>query len=98
MKFWEKAHKEIQAVDLFMIVMTPVWSILAALNFSKVLEANLWFFHFAFGAAWVLWAAGLHTRWKRTGPELEQMAKEVRGCYRSNRNDARSPLYSRDHF
>ncbi|WP_041533020.1 hypothetical protein [Pelobacter propionicus] len=96
MTFMEKAHKEIQMIDLFMIIMTVVWSIVLVLNIGGVIDANLWGIHFVFGAYWFLWAAGLHTRWNRTGLELEQMAKEVNCCYLFDRNDASSPLYSHD--
>ncbi len=95
MTFWEKAHKEIQFVDIVMIVLTPVWSIIAGLNFLNIIDANLWIFHFAFGACWTLWAAGFHTRWKRTGLELERMAKEVWCCYRTDPHDRTSPHYRR---
>lgn len=89
MTFWEKAHTEIQFVDLVMIVLTPVWSIIAGLNFLKIIDANLWIFHFAFGACWTLWAVGFHTRWKRTGLELERMAKEARfHCHIDDRTSA----------
>lgn len=81
MTFLEKIHKEIQFIDLVMIVMTPVWSIIAVLNFLKIIDANFVMIHFILGSCWLLWAVGFHTRWNKTGLELEQMAKEARFNY-----------------
>lgn len=76
MTFMEKAHREIQLVDLVMIVVGCCWLIFIVLDLIGAFS-DAWFLHLLVGACWFLWAAGFYTRWNNTGVELKEASRDA---------------------